>query len=239
MERLKNKQNLTSLGILAIVLLAGAYLLLTEKKPEPQIEVPTLDIQKETMPNAAPYTMATPLLKVQNHRRAARVQVFVPYDVERTALVAATKNALLDLYEETGLEQAQWFEVNVYLQGEVPHRKNMAALGIYNPDLGGYDTKQVDNHFHIEVMLIDKPAQRAASIDDQTLIGVLLVQRKYEQARLSLSSRQNPQPDAEKIVAAAASLAGMKIERLKELLALHDRLYADPAVFAQAVQRID
>ena len=229
-------QDKTLLGLLAMILVVGVFLFATgdhaRPKPPPTINgsaLQRIDIAAETMSGAATFRPTEPTIKRSFNRGAAFADVFVPNDVTRPALIAATKNALIRLYQGQDPSQVQWIEIHVYLDGEVPGEYNQAAIGVLNVDRKGYLNVIYRRPWHIEVRLLDAEKRRAAGLGPAAMQRLLEEMQKVARWRRDFAVARGAEPTRDDLLDNAAEIRFLKKE-LEKILETHEKLYSDREV---------
>jgi GNAT superfamily N-acetyltransferase len=229
-------QDKTQLGLLVIILAVGAFLYASgdHTKPKhivrgPEDLLPRIDVSLETMQGAAQFRPTEPTVKRSYNRGAAVADVFVPVDVTRSALIAATKNALIRIYQGQDPTQVQWIEVHVYLEGEIPGPDNMAALGMLNPDRRGYLKKTIRHGWRLEIRLLDDEQRRAAGLGQKAMQRLVAEVERVAKWRRDFAVAHGVEPTGDQTLAAAEEMHFSKKE-LEKILQLHEKLYSDRQV---------
>jgi len=219
-----------------MILAVGAFLYATgdRAKPKhvfrtPEEPFPRIDVALETMPGAAEFRPAEAVVKRSYNRGAAFADVFVALNTARPALIAATKNALIRLYQGQDPTQVQWIEVRVYLEGELPGEYNQAAIGVLNTDRKGYLGKAYRRVWHLEIRLLDEDARKAAGLSPAAVRRLLADMQKVAKWRRDFAVANGAEPTRGDLLAAAGRLGFSKAE-LEKLLLLHEKLYSDRQV---------
>jgi len=235
MKRLLSTQNITSLGILLIILAVGAYLFFTGD-PLPKLTkeeskfVPLIDIQLETMDGGAIYRLEESREETVDGRTAVFVDAYAPYDITQESLIATTKNALIELYEQHDPDRVRWFEIRMFLEGEGAFDRFVAARGVLNADQRGFNGRRYEHPWHLEIRLIPKADRLAQGIDDLKLGRILSVAKVVEQTRVSLQEALGREPDPGELLEAAATQTNIRKKMLDDLLATHEKLYGDSKI---------
>jgi hypothetical protein len=240
MEKSSNQERSIGLVLLVVIAALGAYLFLRGGEattpasetvtPEAPL-VPLIDIALERAENAAEFTISKPRLKTEGERSAAYADAFVPLDIDHETLVVTTKNALIGLYEQIDPLAQRWLEVRVFLDGEPPDDRFVAARGVLNHDMEGWGDDPGGAPWRVNVRLVEPETRRAQGISDATLKRILTARQTIEQTRTALLVEGDPDAAGDKLLRETAKRHGLSLASLRRLTGLHRKLYTADRAF--------
>jgi len=239
------RQRLLAAAILLILAVAGLVLIarswddaIQDAPPTPEAlsdedmfgTVPLIDIEKEKMPGAAEYQLQQPRVTASGEYSAAIANAFVAPTVSRSELIAAAKNALIELYDRHGdPTRIRWQEVFVYLEGEDPVKEMAAAHGILNHDMQGFGDQPAGKPWRLTVRLIDREQREALGISDAELAKIMVARKEIGQTLLDLLSKGSEEPSEEILLRETSrkTESVFNYPELVRLMNLHRQLYTD------------
>lgn len=238
-QRLLAAVILLSLSIIGIILITRAWKNVAPNEsatPETVSDqdmygtVPLIDIEKEKMPSAGAYQLQQPRVATIGEYSSLTANVFVAPTISRSALIAATKNALIELYDQHGdPARIRWQEVFIYLEGEDPVKEMAAAHGILNHDMQGFGDQPAGKPWRLNIRLISSEQRAAIGISDDELTKIMRARKEIGQTLLDLLSKGSEEPSEDLLLRETSRKKETPFDysELVRLMALHKQLYTD------------